>query len=91
MLPNRVKHMSDYAWQVLFGSLGFLILFGLALFLAYLVHWMEGETWVPIWLIDGAQGVEIFIFVVDAFSFVGLLLYELYVFGAGLIASRNER
>jgi hypothetical protein len=52
---------------------------------------MEGQTWVPFWLIEGAEGVEIFIFVVDAFSFVGLLLYELYVFGAGLIASRNER
>ncbi len=46
MLPKRVKHMSDYAWQVLFGSFGFLVFLGVALILAFLVHWMEGQTWV---------------------------------------------
>lgn len=89
MLPKRVKPMSDYVWQVLFGSIGFLILFAVALVLAYLVHWMESQPWVPIWLIQGAEWVEIFIFVVDVFSFVSLVLYELYVFWSGLLASRN--
>jgi hypothetical protein len=89
MLPKRVKHMADFAWQVFFGSVGFLLFLGVALFLGYLVHWMESVRWVPEWLIAGAEGVEIFIFYADVFSFIGLVIYELYVFWSGLIASRN--
>ena len=90
MLPKRVKHMSDFGWQVLFGCVGFLFLLGVALLLGYLIHWMQGQSWVPEWLVIGAQAVEIFTFCADAFLFVGLIIYELYVFFSGLAASRNE-
>ncbi len=90
MLPKRVKHMADFGWQLFFGSVGFGLLLGVALLLGYLVHWMQATPWVPVWLIEGAEGVEIFIFCADVFSFIGLVIYELYVFLGGLIASRND-
>lgn len=89
MLPKRVKHMSDYAWQVLFGFVGFLIFLGAALALGWLVHWMQDQDWVPWWLILGVQIMEILLFIADFFLFLGMVLFELYVFFSGLVASRN--
>jgi len=89
MLPKRVKHMADFGWQLFFGSVGFLLLLGVALLLGYIIHILQGVRWIPSWLIEGSEGVEIFIFCADVFSFIGLVLYELYVLWSGILASRN--
>lgn len=91
MVPKRFKHLADFVWQLFFGSLGAALLFALALALAYAIHWMWAQDWIPPWLIYAAMAVEVLLVAADVFLFVSMVLYEVYVNWTAMFSRRKRR
>jgi hypothetical protein len=73
-IPQQSKPIFDFVVQVVFGAIGFLVVFGAATLISILVKSAEGVT--PDWVQIGAGYAEKALFAVDLFCFGLFILSE---------------
>ena len=73
-IPKQTKPIFDFVVQVVFGTIGFLVVFGAATLISVLVKSAEGIT--PDWVQVVAGYAEKSLFAVDLFCFGLFILSE---------------
>jgi len=76
VIPNKVKASTDFATQIVFGSMAFAVVFVAALLLSLLIRWGSRVTSAPGWLDTSAGLVEMAVWRADLFVFALFILSE---------------
>jgi len=76
IIPNKVKALTDFAAQIVFGSIAFAVVFMAALLLSLLIRWGSAVTSAPAWLDESASLVEMGVWGADIFVFALFILSE---------------
>ncbi len=73
-IPKQIKPIFDFVVQVVFGAIGFLVVFGVAILISALVKMAEGIM--PDWVHVAADYAEKALFALDLFCFGLFILSE---------------
>jgi hypothetical protein len=76
IIANKVKALTDFAAQIVFGSMDFAVVFVAALLLSLLIRWGSRVKSAPGWLDTSAGLVEMAVWGADIFVFALFILSE---------------
>ena len=76
-LPTTLKPIADFVFQIVVGTILFLFLFLMAVFIALVIAFFHDKNFMPPWLLQWGETAEKLIFGFDMVCYVLFLVAEL--------------